>query len=350
MLYILLLISLFSGSCSPENGPEAGTTTTTADFEFAPANSTDSANYIVFTSKSTGNYNSLQWIFPDKTTKNKPVVTNYFPHKGTYTVTLKLWQNGIPDSISQNVIIAKDDPHYVPNKLIWSDEFNGNTLNQANWTNETDIDVNNEWQKYTDGDNIAVKDGILTITARKTGKGQHKYDYTSGRINSSGKHEFLYGRIEIRAKLPSGKGTWPATWMLGANVATAGWPACGELDIMEHVGYDPLWVQGSIHTPSSYGNTINSGRLKIKDCEQAYHVYGMIWTPDKIEYYVDDPSTPYYTYNPAIKNDSTWPFNKPCFLILNLAVGGDWGGAQGVDDSIFPVKMEVDYVRVYQYQ
>ena len=320
----------------------------TADFSITV--SPDNSNYIIFTSTSKGNYDLLEWVFPDQTIQSQNEVTYYFPLKGTYEVKLNLWKEGNVVSATKEVQIANNDPDYVPHKLIWSDEFDGNSLNTDNWSNETNVDVNNEWQKYTNGDNLSIKDGILTITAEKVGPGQHKYDYTSGRINSSGKKEFLYGRMEIRAKLPSGKGTWPATWMLGANIGTVGWPACGELDIMEHVGYDPLWVQGSIHTPSSYGQTINNGRLLVNDCESEFHVYGMTWTPSKIEYYVDDPDHPFYVYNPSTKNASTWPFDKPCFFILNLAIGGNWGGVQGVDDSIFPVEMQIDYVRVYDYK
>lgn len=351
LLAIFLSVILFV-SCSSNGGSDVAGNTTVADYEFAPVNATDSANYIVFTSTSKGQYHSLAWNFPDETIQNDSVVTYYFPQKGTYKVTLRLWQaDGTNASVSKDVVIAADDPAYVPNKLVWSDEFDGDTLNTDNWSYETNVDVNNEWEKYTTGtQNITVKNGILTITAKKIGAGQHKYDYTSGRINTAGKHEFLYGRMEIRAKLPSGTGTWPAIWMLGSDIGTVGWPACGELDIMEHVGYDPLWIQGSIHTPSSYGNTVNNGRLELKDCESAFHVYGMTWTPDKIEYYIDDPTKPYYVYNPSVKNDSTWPFNKPCFFILNLAIGGTWGGAKGVDDSIFPVQMQVDYVRVYSYK
>ncbi|MDP4207371.1 MAG: family 16 glycosylhydrolase [Bacteroidota bacterium] len=322
-----------------------------ADFTFTPKNISDSSNYIVLSAKIKGTYQLLEWTLPDRTVQKDVATTYYFPKKGTYSVTLKVWQtDGTVVTTKKNIVIASDDPAYVPFKLIWSEEFSGNSLNTKDWTNETKIDVNNEWQRYTDGENLSIHDGILTITAQKIGEGQKKYDYTSGRINTSGKREFLYGRFEIRAKMPVGRGTWPATWMLGANVHTVGWPACGELDIMEHVGYDPLWIQGSIHTPSSYGNTINSGRLQVSDCEGSFHVYGMTWTPDKIEYYVDNPETPYYTYKPAIKTSATWPFDKPFYIILNLAIGGNWGGAKGVDDSIFPVEMQVDYVRVYNYQ
>ena len=350
---VFFLIILFIACSGSEPNPSTPAEAFSANFSYATINKTDSVNYLVFKANTKGAYKSLAWTFSDdgESIQNDTVVTYYFPKKGTYSVQLTLWDSqGGAVSTSQTITIAADDPNYVPYKLIWSDEFDGDTLNTNNWTNETNVDVNNEWETYTNGKNLTIKDGILTITAQKVGTGQKKGDYTSGRINSNGKKTFLYGRMEIRAKLPAGRGTWPATWMLGANIGTAGWPACGELDIMEQVGYDPLWIHGSIHTPSSYGNTVNTAKVEIADCETAFHVYGMTWTPDKIEFYVDNPDSPYYTYNPSIKNSSTWPFDKPCFFILNLAIGGDWGGVDGVDDSIFPVSMQIDYVRVYNYK
>ncbi|MBE0651037.1 MAG: glycoside hydrolase family 16 protein [Bacteroidales bacterium] len=254
-------------------------------------------------------------------------------------------------SSSKNISIAADDPNYVPNKLIWSDEFNGTSLNTNDWNYDLGDGGwgNNELENYTNK-NAIVSGGFLSIVAKLVGSGQSVGDYTSSRINTAGREEFLYGRVEVRAKLPGGRGTWPAFWMLGSYIGSVGWPACGELDIMENVGYDPTWVQGSIHTPSSYGNTINFGRVQLPDCDTTYHIYGMTWTPSKIEYWIDDPSKPYYTYSPAVKNASNWPFNKPCFIILNLAIGGNWGGAKGVDDSVFPQTYKIDYVRVYSYQ
>ncbi len=233
-------------------------------------------------------------------------------------------------------------------KLVWQDNFDGTNLDTTKWNYDLGAGGwgNNEWENYTN-QNAIVNNGVLSIVAKLAGPGQHAGDYTSSRINTAGKEEFLYGRIEVRAKLPGGRGTWPAFWMLGSDIGSVGWPACGELDIMENVGYDPYWIQASIHTPSSYGNTVNTGRFEVPDCDTAFHVYGMTWTSSKIEFYVDDPSKPYYTYDPAVKTLNNWPFNKPCFIILNLAIGGNWGGAKGVDDSVFPQIYKIDWVRVY---
>jgi len=234
-------------------------------------------------------------------------------------------------------------------ELVWHDEFNEKTLNTSQWNFVINGKGggNNELQYYTNShQNLYLKGGHLFIVARKQ---SHKgKSYTSARINTKGKEMWKYGRFEVRAKLPKGRGTWPAFWLLGEDIGKVGWPACGEVDIMESVGYDPFWNHGSIHTPSSYGSTVNTSKIKVPDGQSRFHVYGVTWTPHKISFYVDDPAKPYYTYDPKIKNASTWPFNKPLFMILNLAIGGNWGGKMGVDNSIFPALMEIDYVRVYK--
>jgi beta-glucanase (GH16 family) len=234
-------------------------------------------------------------------------------------------------------------------KLVWHDEFNEKSLDTTQWNYVINGKGggNRELQYYTNSHkNLYLKDGNLVIVARKESyKGK---SYTSARINTKGKENWKYGKFEMRAKIPTGRGTWPAFWLLGKDRPQVGWPACGEIDIMENVGFDPLWIHGSIHTPSSHGNTVNHGKVKIPDCSAKYHIYGVIWTPNKVSFYVDNASKPYYTYNPKVKNSSTWPFNKPMYVILNLAIGGNWGGKKGVDNSIFPIKYKIDYVRVYQ--
>jgi len=233
-------------------------------------------------------------------------------------------------------------------KLVWSDEFDSTGVNMNCWRFETGAHGwgNNELENYTT-QNTVVTGGMLQIITRREGEGQRVGDYTSARLSTKGKKEFLYGRIEMRAKLPTGRGIWPAFWMLGSDIKEVGWPACGEIDIMENVGFNPAAVHGSIHTPSSHGATVNTSIIDVPDCFSEFHVYGITWTPEKIEFYIDNPANPYYTYSPAVKNAATWPFDKPCYIILNTAVGGNWGGQKGVDDTIFPQTYYIDYVRVY---
>jgi beta-glucanase (GH16 family) len=234
--------------------------------------------------------------------------------------------------------------------LVWADEFDGNSVNLDNW-NFVLWDagkVNNEWQQYVeDTAYYKVEDGKLYITAKKTGENE-KGGYTSTRLNSKQKREFKYGRIEFRAKMPEGRGTWPALWMLGSNHDEAGWPYCGEIDVMEYVGYEPSITHTNIHTKSDYGYTNNKVSINLKSAEEEFHTYGVIWTKDEIKFYIDSPENIKNTYAPKEKNVDNWPFDQPFYLIMNFAVGGTWGGREGVDDTIFPQSMVVDYVRVYQ--
>jgi len=239
-------------------------------------------------------------------------------------------------------------------ELVWSDEFEGNAIDTKKWKFETGASGwgNAEWQNYTGGKNASVSDGTLKITARKTGNGQKRGDYTSTRLNS--RRSFKYGRMEIRAKLPQhrGKGLWPAIWMLGENIHTVGWPECGELDIMEYVSYLPDTIHCAIHCKAhnhADGTQVESGPVKLASAEEQFHIYGLEWTETQLKFYTDDPSNVKLTYDrPKDFNAKNWPFDQPQFFLLNIAVGGGWGGKQGVDDSIFPATMEVDFVRVYQ--
>jgi len=154
-----------------------------------------------------------------------------------------------------------------------------------------------------------------------------------------------YGRVEARAKLPVGHGIWPAIWMLGSNITEVGWPLCGEIDILEYVGREPDMVFNSLHTKDSHGNTVNTKKTKIETIEEGFHTYTADWTPEKIDFYVDGNLM--YTFAPEHKTEEIWPFNQPFYLILNMAVGGNFGGPE-VDDSIFPQEFVIDYIRVYK--
>jgi len=245
--------------------------------------------------------------------------------------------------------------------LIWADEFNSDgDLCDENWYRQTKLIAGDSWangelQHYTDRlDNSFVENGYLKIVARRenfTDQGVSK-NFTSARLNS--KIAFTYGRVDVRARLPEGNGTWPAIWTLGRNIDEEGgywhdeyaevdWPACGEIDIMEHWGNNPNVVQSALHTPSSFGGTVNKGAIVASDVSNTFHVYSMIWTEEQIQFLVDD--TPFYTYNPSIKNDATWPFDKPQYILLNIAMGGI-GGA--IDPGFTESTMEIDYVRIYQ--
>ena len=238
------------------------------------------------------------------------------------------------------------DPGFT--ELVWQDEFDvAGAPSEANWGYAIGRGSNgwgnNEAQYYTDrSENVIVEDGLLKITAKK--EDYEGAEYTSARLLPMDKFEFTYGRVDVRAKLPGGGGTWPAIWMLGANFQTVGWPRCGEIDIMEYVGNDPGRVQSAIHTPSSSGATVNLGSTEIQDETTEFHVYSAIWTEDEIKFLVDDVE--FYTYRPDVKNDQTWPFDLDQFLILNVAMGGTLGG--NIDPDFTASTMEIDYVRVYQ--
>ncbi len=237
--------------------------------------------------------------------------------------------------------------------LVWADEFDyEGKPDPAKWGYDTGAGGwgNHELQNYTKGDNAEVKDGKLILTARKEKSGNA--EYTSTRLISKGKGDWLYGKIVVRAKLPTGRGTWPAIWMLSTDWKYGGWPKSGEIDIMEHVGYDQDNIHYSIHTESYYHSigTQKTFTKRIAGVSEEFHDYAIEWLPDKIIFYTDDVAM--YTYQPT-KYKSTptykeWPFDKPFHLLLNIAVGGDWGGVKGVDENIWPQTMEIDYVRVYQ--
>ncbi|PWA06757.1 glycoside hydrolase family 16 protein [Flavobacterium laiguense] len=230
---------------------------------------------------------------------------------------------------------------FVGSKLLWSDEFNTDgVLDSSKWSFQTWDPgyVNNELQSYTTRpENTIVQGGILKIKAirEKYGKG----DFTSGRIESNGKFDFTYGKIVIRAKVPTGVGTWPAVWMLGSTIGSVGWPKCGEIDILESVGKNLNQNHSSLHSEGRSGTTPDTGIIKVPNSNTEFHIYTADWTATYIKFYVDDIL--YYTFI----NSDKFPFNKNFYLIINLAMGGVWGGP--VDPNFTSSTLEVDYIRVY---
>lgn len=233
-------------------------------------------------------------------------------------------------------------------KLVWADEFEQDGApNPANWTYELmrKGQVNNEEQEYVESlDNAWVEDGILHVKAVKDGD-----RITSARLITRGKQSWQYGRVQARIKLPAGLGVWPAFWMLPNESQYGGWPRCGEIDIMEFVGYQPTTVHGTIHT-GKYNHMIGTQKgtnTEVPTVTDEYHTYTLDWTPENITISVDD--TAYFSFdNDGAGDPGTWPFDQPFYIILNVAFGGGWGGAQGVDYSVLPCDMQVDWVRVYQ--
>jgi beta-glucanase (GH16 family) len=249
---------------------------------------------------------------------------------------------------------AADAPLALPAdyRLVWADEFNADGLpDPTKWVHDTERNKdgwhNHELQYYAGprAENAVARGGLLVITARKEDMaaapdwgGQH---YTSARLLTRGKGEWTYGFFEVRARMPCGKGTWPAIWTLGTG---GRWPDDGELDIMEHVGSKPSRVSSAVHTAAGSGGNGVGGETQIADACQAFHNYQMHWTPEGVRFGVDGVA--HLNYVNTKTDPRRWPFDAAQFLLLNIAIGGDLGGP--VDDSIFPVRMEVDYVRIYQ--
>lgn len=236
-----------------------------------------------------------------------------------------------------------------PWQLVWSDEFDYEGLpDSEKWSYDIGYIANNEKQYYTEArlENARVENGHLVIEARI--EEWEGFDYTSARLVTRGIQTWTYGRFEVRAKVPTGRGTWPAVWMLGENISEVGWPASGEIDIMEFVGYDPTRFHGYVHT-KAYNHTIGTNKgnsIEVNRPWEDFHVFAIEWFEDRIDFFVDEVK--YFTFEKESDDDDVWPFDKPHYLLLNLAIGGNWGGLEGIDDTLFPHQFLVDYVRVYQ--
>jgi len=241
---------------------------------------------------------------------------------------------------------------YAGMTLVWQDEFNAPTINPDNWTHEIGTGNsgwgNNELQYYTsDSDNSYIQDGKLVIEAKQ--ESFSGSNYTSARMITAGKQEFIYGRVDVRARLPEGQGIWPAIWMLGADIFTDGWPACGEIDIMELVGHEPNKVHGTAHWGNQGNPSTNQGNAYTLTGGDKYsdefHVFSIIWGNNTIKWLMDDQQ--YFSITDANVTNTTYPFNDNFFFILNVAVGGNWPGSPDAS-TVFPQRMYVDYIRIFQ--
>lgn len=278
------------------------------------------------------------------------------------------FEASVNEAVLNAVVLRRKGIVSKKGRLVWSDEFDVDgepDLTKWSFNIWPARKVNDEDQAYTSRrKNVRIDDGRLIIEAHKEEFGNATY--TSGRIHSAGKGDFLHGRFEVRARLPAGKGSWPAIWMLpsdpyrysttcevgedwqGSPTCDA-WPNSGEIDIMEHVGYQMDHVHGTVHTKAYYWAEWEQrkGRFLANGVDQSFHVYALEWSPTDIRAFVDD--TLYFVYTNENNGWQTWPFDQPFHLILNVAVGGMWGrSGGGIDDEIFPLRMEVDYVRVYE--
>lgn len=237
-----------------------------------------------------------------------------------------------------------DGPSPIPGrKLLWSDEFNySGEPNPAYWSYEVGKVRNDEAQYYTDNrrENARVEDGNLVVEARKEDYKGSKY--TSASVISLDKYEFTYGRLEFRAKFTAARGTWPALWTLGGYK----WPIDGEIDVMENIGFNPKDVFQAVHKGTSSNKTSKGQFFDKKINTSDYNIYAIEWTKDKIDFYINGDKN--FTVKGDLSDPTNWPFTKDQFIIMNIAIGGGWGGQQGIDDSTFPHFMHVDYVRVYE--
>ncbi len=265
-------------------------------------------------------------------------------------ITIKNDDSGGGSSIIIPTTGANSPTAYSGYNLVWADEFQGSVVDENNWSFEIGNNNgwgNNELEYYKKENSIIHENEYLIITAKPEQTGE--FEYTSSRLISKGKKEFTFGRVDIRAAMPIGQGIWPALWTLGADIGTNSWPACGEIDIMEFLGHDPDRVHGTAHWGSNTGNHKYKGSSILSgnegDFTETFHVFTIVWEKDKIEWKVDDKK--FYEIKSAEMEGQPYPFNKPQFFLINLAVGGNWPGYPD-ETTTFPQRFIVDYIRVFQ--
>ena len=334
---VFFLISLFAmiSSCSKSDAADNNVAPT--GLTVAANVSTDNSGNVSFTAAAT---NAVTYDFDYGNgvfqTVASGIVTYKYPASGTYTVNV-IAKSSSGQTISKSVQVTVT----VTLSLIWSDEFNTNGApDPAKWGYDLGAGGwgNSELQYYTSRpENAVVQGGVLKINAIK--ENYSGSAYTSARLLSKGKFSFKYGKVEASAKLPAGVGTWPAIWMLGNNISNAGWPACGEIDIMEHRGSELNKIFGTFHYPGHSGGNADGSTRMISNASTEFHKYSLEWSATVIKIYVDEQLVH------SIANTAALPFNQDFFLILNQAMGGTFGGP--VDPAFTNASMEIDYIRVY---
>ena len=375
MLSVLVLASALVCGCGGSNGSGGTTTTPPAAQAAAPTITTTAAqNGAVIASLATTTSGATIYYTLDGSTPSNTSQIYQAPFLVAANITVKAIAAESPTYQNSNVTSQSFTPNIASGTLVWSDEFSNsgssNTLPDAKtWTYDTGFQCcgNNEQEIYcAAGSATAPCDpnnpnayldttGILHVVARSSSS----TTFTSARLKSQGQFSFMYGRVEARMMLPESQGMWPAFWLLGNNIKTLSWPACGELDVMEHIdgnnpppyvggtapGYD--WIAGSVHGGTTAAHADGTQQYHPSGFSAAaWHTYGMIWSKGQVQYYVDDPANVYATFTTA-NFSGPWPFDQgPQFIILNLAVGGDWPGTVN-GTTVFPGDMQVDYVRIY---
>ena len=337
LIFLLPVIAIFSACGKGESN--SGTNTAPSNLAVSAIVNTDNSGNVSFTATAS-NAATYEYDFGNGLFQTVPsgVVIYKYPASGNYSVNVIAKSAGgltISKSISVTVTVALS--------LLWSDEFNINGApDPAKWG----YDIGNgsggwgnaELEYYTNRpENSIVQGGVLKINAIK--ENFSGFAYTSARLLSKNKFSFKYGKVEVSAKLPTGVGTWPAIWMLGNNISTAGWPACGEIDIMEHLGRDLNKIYGTLHYPGRFGGTADGSTKLISNATTAFHKYSLEWSAAFIKISVDDQL--FHT----VANSAAIPFNQDFFFILNVAMGGNFAGA--MDPAVTNATMEIDYVRVY---
>jgi Glycosyl hydrolases family 16 len=342
---LILLFSIFTQASCKKSTSTTGNIIAPANLVVNAIASTDGSGNVSFTATA-DNAVTFDYEYGNGTfaTVTSGMVTYKYTLAGTNTYTVKVTaKSSTGGTISKTILVTVN---VIPSalSLVWSDEFNVDGLpNPAKWGydigNGSGGWGNNELEYYTNrSDNAVCINGNLKITLKK--ESFSGFNYTSARLLSQGKFAFKYGKVEARAKLPAGAGTWPAIWALGSNINTTAWPACGEIDIMEHIGNDLNKIYGTLHYPGRSGGNANGGTKIITNATTEFHLYTLEWDANTIKIYVDN------VLFHSVTNSANIPFNHDFFLIMNVAMGGNFGGT--VDPNFTEAAMEVDYIRVYQ--